>query len=366
MRIHPHRVVPTILVLTPSYSRCVLANCNTTCGYLTCDNLWSVVGAPSTCAYLEAEQGCDCSGCLCPGDVVPCSDQDSDGICDDDDSCPNNALNDPNANGICDCPAASLGFTCDTYQSIFPGAVTCSELEDLGANCTDCNCIWDPCADPSAIDSDGDSICDVLDSCANDAGDDVDSDRMCADEDVCPEDPTNDADSDGICDEDDSCRGDPLNDVDANGLCDGAEETNEIDGILVIVGVVMGSITAVLALVGIIVAAVKGVKTMARRLSQGAVVPLKFDSTSEKDAQGNAAKAKAKPKPGGSNASESKISNVNAHSNSKTKTKMANAWGKKKHSNTAVVPLNGSSGESNTSKHQDEIVPFDDPEESEM
>ncbi len=114
----------------------------------------------------------------------PCADVDKDGICDKDDTCPNDAKNDEDKDGIC--------YIQDLCPTIF----------GVKAN-QGCPAI------PPCTDTDGDKICDKDDKCIKDAQNDADKDGLCADVDPCDNDPKNDEDNDGICAPTDLCPAQP-------------------------------------------------------------------------------------------------------------------------------------------------------------
>ncbi|MBT3878408.1 MAG: HYR domain-containing protein [Candidatus Scalindua sp.] len=98
-----------------------------------------------------------------------CLDTDGDGICNDDDLCPNNK------NPQVDSDEDGIGDDCDT------------------------------CPNDADNDADSDGICGDVDSCPNDAENDADGDGICGDIDPCPYDANNDADADGVCGDVDNC-----------------------------------------------------------------------------------------------------------------------------------------------------------------
>ncbi len=113
-----------------------------------------------------------------------CTDTDSDGVCDDEDNCPD-VINPDQTNSDAD----SLGDTCDNCPN--------ADNEDQA-------------------DSDGDSMGDACDVCPNDADNDADGDGVCGDVDNCPGTANADqadTDADGVGDACDAC-----DDEDATGL----------------------------------------------------------------------------------------------------------------------------------------------------
>jgi uncharacterized repeat protein (TIGR01451 family) len=119
---------------------------------------------------------------------IDCADADFDGVCDQDDNCPDIA-NGPGS-GTC---------TPDTDN---PG-VNCTSLLDCISSCTatgDCSMDQE--------DTDEDGIGDVCDECPDDPNNDIDNDGVCGDSDNCPDTDNPgqaDADQDGIGDECDNC-----------------------------------------------------------------------------------------------------------------------------------------------------------------
>ncbi len=135
-----------------------------------------------------------------------CIDTDGDGVCDDDDECPNTPTG---------CLVDSRGCPLDADgDSVCDGIDTCA---DTPAGCT---------ADAKGcpMDSDGDGVCDGKDQCPNTpAGCTVDANG-------CPV----DSDRDGVCDGLDTCANTPAGcrvdekgcpmDSDGDGVCDGADQ----------------------------------------------------------------------------------------------------------------------------------------------
>ena len=77
----------------------------------------------------------------------------------------------------------------------------------------------DTCTGINANDTDSDGICDDIDPCPNDAAGDSDCDESCDSVDLCiGDDSTGDSDSDGVCDDSDNCTDTDIGtDVDENG-----------------------------------------------------------------------------------------------------------------------------------------------------
>ena len=132
-------------------------------------------------------------------------DADNDGVCDDDDACPDDALDDSDGDGSCDSDDLCTG---DDTSGDTDGDGSCDDV--------------DPCPLDDPDDSDGDGVCDTGDVCeGDDASGDTDGDGVCDDTDTCPDDALDDSDGDGSCDSDDLCSGaDASGDTDGDGICD--------------------------------------------------------------------------------------------------------------------------------------------------
>jgi hypothetical protein len=132
----------------------------------------------------------------CPNDAD--NDIDGDGVCGDVDNCPNVAnagQNDGDADGV--------GDACDACpndaNNDIDGDGVCAEVD----NCP-------TVANPGQSDSDADNLGDACDACPSDPnnnsnGNDEDGDGVSDTCDVCPKDPDNDADADGLCGDVDNC-----------------------------------------------------------------------------------------------------------------------------------------------------------------
>ncbi len=194
------------------------------------------------------------SSCECVG--TPVADSDGDGICDENDICPNfddNLIGTPCDDGdVCtigetydiNC-GCSGGTTSDSDQDgICDGLDLCPNLDDnlIGTSCndndacttndvytTDCGCAGTP-----ANDADNDGVCDANDLCPN--FDDNLIGTACDDNDACTTGETYDAncgcsggiftdtDDDGVCDANDECPGsDDSIDTNGNGVPDGCD-----------------------------------------------------------------------------------------------------------------------------------------------
>ncbi len=181
------------------------------------------------------DANCNCGG----GTLV---DSDGDGVCDNDDICPNGNDNaDIDGDGTpdaCDtCDGNLIGMACDDGNP-------CTFGETYDANCN--------CGGGTLEDADGDGVCDNDDICPNgDDNIDIDGDGTpdacdtcddnliglaCDDGDACTTGETYDAncncgggtlvdsDGDGVCDADDQCPGsDDTVDTDGNGIPDGCD-----------------------------------------------------------------------------------------------------------------------------------------------
>ncbi|MBN2330257.1 MAG: thrombospondin type 3 repeat-containing protein, partial [Candidatus Aenigmarchaeota archaeon] len=161
----------------------------------------------------------------CPYDAN--NDVDGDGVCGDVDNCPNK--NNP---GQQDCDGDSIGDACDTSSPCS------SDTDGDGVMDIDDNC--PNTYNPGQQDGDSDGIGDACDACPNDAQNDVDTDGVCGDVDNCPtiSNPNQaDLDSDGsgdVCDNDIDGDGtnnskdcqmfDPKIHPNAAELCDGVDQ----------------------------------------------------------------------------------------------------------------------------------------------
>ena len=201
---------------------------------------------------------CDCNGNqldalgVCGGSCT--ADADSDGICDDVDTCVGTldecgVCNGPGIpEGDCDCNGNQLdaldvcGGTC-TADADNDGI--CDDVDDCVGTVDECGVCNGPGIPAGDCDCNGNQL-DALDICGGDCTADADSDGVCDDVDdcvgtedalgVCNGDCTADADQDGICDDVDDCvgqldalgvcNGDCAADVDADGVCD----TDEVPG----------------------------------------------------------------------------------------------------------------------------------------
>lgn len=195
----------------------------------------------------------------------PVGDDDEDGFCNDEDTCPfiaNNQLEDADGDGVgdrCDpCfgdestgDADIDGFCADVdcddrNKDAYPGApelcdgvrndcdisgLPDDEGDADGDGVPDCR---DRCEGADGFgDRDGDGICQDIDLCLGDnATGDTDGDGICGDRDLCDgDDATGDADADGVCDDRDACEGDDATgDADADGFCEDLDcaDTDEL------------------------------------------------------------------------------------------------------------------------------------------
>lgn len=150
----------------------------------------------------------------CNGNTVPdeCEgDADGDGVINDCDACPFDALNDADGDGFCvpqdGCPEDPLKFA--------PGQCGCGYPDDDGDSDGVMDCL-DNCPqryNPTQSDVDGDGDGDPCDNCPVDTNPDqlnVDGDAMGDQCDPCPLDALNDSDGDGVCAPLDQCPFDRL------------------------------------------------------------------------------------------------------------------------------------------------------------
>lgn len=162
-------------------------------------------------------------------DTPPCSDVDQDGVCDDDDNCPE-VYNPDQADNDQD----GIGNLCDdTPDGDEPCASKGGDSDNDSICDDDDNCPLTPNSDQADADNDG--VGDVCDNCPNAANADqadTDGDGI---GDACEEVPCTDSDQDGVCDDDDNC---PLTanpeqeDVDGDGVgdaCDNCPMTSNAD-----------------------------------------------------------------------------------------------------------------------------------------
>src|SRR4029450_5028477 len=218
-----------------------------------------------------------------PGDMgefeSSSGDSDGDGTSDGADPCPNDPLNDQDADGYCagvsfnppkigandngptvsnasqaNGDADTLGDACDNCPVVTNQTQANGDADTLGDACDNCPAatnqnqadgdtdrrgdVCDNCpsfSNASQANGDGDALGDACDSCPGDAANDADSDQICAgtgfsspkigDHDNCPTTAnTNQADADAdtsgdVCD---VCPNDALNDQDGDGICAGA------------------------------------------------------------------------------------------------------------------------------------------------
>ena len=194
------------------------SDCSETCGPGTISRTFVVAQAPANggvaCSSTDGiveQESC----------ISQCCDSDSDGICNDDDTCLDDSLNDSDSDGICDAHDTCLN------DSLNDGDLDgiCDEVDScpndaLSDGDSDAMCDGtDSCLDDALNDQDSDGVCSSQDSCPMDSLNDEDSDSMCAGDDLCPQDSDNDADSDSSCANADSCPFDAANDIDSDAVC---------------------------------------------------------------------------------------------------------------------------------------------------
>jgi len=146
-------------------------------------------------------------------------DTDGDGVCDPDDTCPD----DPNPDQE-DADGDAVGDVCDDCPDD-----PLNDADEDGYCSNDDNCPDE--SNAAQTDADADGIGDVCDACPDDADNDLDGDTVCGDDDNCAE-VANvaqaDTDNDGEGDFCDSCPADAGNDADTDGHCAGTDNCPEI------------------------------------------------------------------------------------------------------------------------------------------
>ncbi|MFC1505085.1 right-handed parallel beta-helix repeat-containing protein [Thermodesulfobacteriota bacterium] len=167
----------------------------------------------------------------CPDKINPMqTDTDADGIGDSCDPCPFVIDIDGDEDGVCDeidnCPAIANSDQAD--QDGDGTGDACDDTDGDGLSDATDNCPED--SNPNQDDEDGDNVGDVCDACPYDADNDADGDGICGDVDAFPLDPDNDIDLDQISVELDNCpfvSNADQTDTDADGMgdaCDGCPE----------------------------------------------------------------------------------------------------------------------------------------------
>lgn len=171
-------------------------------------------------------------------------DADGDGIPDTADTCPSDAANDADADGICGDVDVCAGFddNADMDGDAEPDGCDACPVDPLNDADGDGVCgDLDACEGYDDLaDIDGDGTADGCDICIYDPLNDADGDSACAEEDICPGgDDFTDTDGDFVPDACDGCPDDALGDSDADGSCDsddicpGADDTLDTDGDLI-------------------------------------------------------------------------------------------------------------------------------------
>jgi hypothetical protein len=126
------------------------------------------------------------------------------------DVCPNDPLDDADADTFC--------ADVDNCPTTYNFDQTDGDSDDFGDACDNCPSTYNN----DQQNTDGDAAGDACDTCPNDPLDDADSDGFCADADNCPSTynfDQLDTDGDGPGDACDTCPNDPLDDADADGFC---------------------------------------------------------------------------------------------------------------------------------------------------
>ena len=188
-----------------------------------------------TCPFIANDQSADADGdgrgdrCdACVGEDT-LGDGDLDGFCADTDCDDGDKDVYPDAPELCDGVVNACGATLpeDEEDADGDGVPNCADLcegaDGFGDRDDDGLCgDIDPCEGLDNVDTDEDGVCDSLDACeGDDRRGDADGDGVCADLDVCEGDDTSgDADDDGVCDDRDLCFGAAAEDTDLDGICD--------------------------------------------------------------------------------------------------------------------------------------------------
>lgn len=196
-----------------------------------------------------------------PTPYPECTDNDTDGICNEWDNCPDvsnpdqtdsdgdtmgdacdfclyDASNDVDSDGTCE--------NTDNCPGVYNPDQADADSDGKGDLCDDLSCMNgdsdgdgvcdenDNCSGVSnsdQSDSDSDMNGDACDFCAFDASNDVDGDGMCGSTDNCPEIANSDqadSDTDGKGDACDNCANDPLNDSDGDGVCGNVDNCPDV------------------------------------------------------------------------------------------------------------------------------------------
>jgi hypothetical protein len=158
------------------------------------------------------------------------ADADGDGTGDACDPCPDDPANDADADAVCappdNCPLTANSDQLDADGDGAGDACDLCALDPDNDSDGDGLCLPDDncpnSANPNQADADGDGVGDACDPCSLDPRNDADGDGVCGNLDNCPwvanPDQT-DADGDGPGDACDACAGDALNDADGDGVC---------------------------------------------------------------------------------------------------------------------------------------------------
>jgi hypothetical protein len=170
---------------------------------------------------------------LDPTNSCDCTDSDSDGICDEDDNCP--FVTNPDQE---DFDQDGVGDLCDNCPDVVNADQSDADEDGLGDVCDPCtDTDGDGCGDPGFP---ANTCC--ADNCPlvfNPDQTDTDNDGVGDACDPCPEDPDDgcceDTDADGICDDLDNCpfvfNPDQI-DTDGDGLGDACDDDDDNDGVL--------------------------------------------------------------------------------------------------------------------------------------
>lgn len=137
-------------------------------------------------------------------------------------------------------PDGTRGYPYILARGIIPdscgdGSLGATEECDDGNNVDGDGCDQSCNVEESCLDSDGDTVCDLVDACVgDDLSGDSDSDFQCDNVDLCPFDFWNDWDADGVCGDVDNCpfvSNSGQDDADSDNLGDVCDDDDDNDGV---------------------------------------------------------------------------------------------------------------------------------------